>query len=52
MENRKANWEEATVSLLVDLITDPERWAVIRGKFSPHLTIQKKNAVWADITER
>lgn len=50
--NRKANWNESSVSLLVDLVTDPERWAVIRGKFSPSLTIQKKQRVWEEIAER
>ena len=40
MEERKVNWTDANISLLVDLVTDDERWAIIRGKFSPTLTIQ------------
>ena len=32
MEERKANWTDANISLLVDLVTDGERWAIIRGK--------------------
>ncbi|XP_052722077.1 uncharacterized protein LOC128192970 [Crassostrea angulata] len=49
---RKANWAEESISILVDLVTDPERWAVIRGKFSPSLTVQKKQRVWEEIAER
>ncbi|XP_022345688.2 uncharacterized protein LOC111138144 isoform X1 [Crassostrea virginica] len=52
MEERKANWTDANISLLVDLVTDGERWAIIRGKFSPSLTIQSKQKVWMEITER
>nr|XP_022308062.1 myb-related transcription factor, partner of profilin-like [Crassostrea virginica] len=53
MEERKANWTDANISLLVDLVTDgTERWAIIRGKFSPSLTIQSKQKVWMEITER
>uniref|UniRef100_K1QIK7 Myb/SANT-like DNA-binding domain-containing protein n=1 Tax=Magallana gigas TaxID=29159 RepID=K1QIK7_MAGGI len=49
---RKANWTEESISILVDFVTDPERWAVIRGKFSPSLTVQKKQRVWEEIAER
>ncbi|XP_062575193.1 nuclear apoptosis-inducing factor 1-like [Saccostrea cucullata] len=52
MEERKANWSEVAIETLVDLVTDSERWAVIRGKFSPALTIHTKQKVWIDITER
>ena len=52
MSDRKANWEEGTVTMLVELVTDSERWATIRGKFGPSLTMQHKHAVWLDITER
>ncbi|XP_078331574.1 uncharacterized protein LOC144625239 [Crassostrea virginica] len=52
MEERKANWTDANISLLVDLVTDGERWAIIRGKFCPSFTIQSKQKVWMEITER
>lgn len=49
---RKANWTEESISTLVDLVTDLERWAVIQGKFSPSLTVQKKQRIWEEIAER
>uniref|UniRef100_A0A8W8J4U5 Myb-like domain-containing protein n=1 Tax=Magallana gigas TaxID=29159 RepID=A0A8W8J4U5_MAGGI len=49
---RKANWTEESISILVDLVTDPERWAVIRGKFSQSLNVQKKQRVWEEIVEK
>ncbi|XP_061186964.1 uncharacterized protein LOC133195107 [Saccostrea echinata] len=52
MEERKANWSEASINLLVDLVADAERWAIIRGKFGPSLTIQTKQRAWFEITER
>ncbi|XP_022320722.1 uncharacterized protein LOC111122966 [Crassostrea virginica] len=52
MEERKANWTEESVNILVDSITDAERWAIIRGKFGPSLTIQSKQKMWMEIAER
>ena len=52
MEERKANWTEESVNILVDMITDAERWAIIRGKFGPSLTIQSKQKMWMEIAER
>ena len=33
MDERKANWSDASISLLVDFVTDGEQWAIIHGKF-------------------
>ena len=42
MEERETNWTEDSVNILVDMITDAERWAIIRGKFGPSLTNKTK----------
>lgn len=49
---RKANWTEGQVELLVDLVTDEERWSVIRGKFGPTLTVHTKHNAWLEVAER
>ena len=37
---RKLNWTQEELNILVSIVTD--RWSVIKGKFTPGLTIQKK----------
>ena len=38
------------MNILVSIVTD--RWSVIKGKFTPGLTIQKKNSCWQEIADR
>lgn len=45
-------WRKGQVELLVDLVTDYERWSVIRGKFGPTLTVQNKHNAWLEVSER
>jgi hypothetical protein len=37
---RKLNWTQEELNILVSMVTD--RWSVIKGKFTPGLTIPKK----------
>ena len=37
---RKLNWTQEELNILVSMVTD--RWSVIKGKFTPGLTIKKK----------
>jgi len=47
---RKLNWTQEELNILVSMVTD--RWSVIKGKFTPGLTIQKKNSCWQEIADR
>lgn len=49
---RKPNRTEGQEELLIDLVTDEERWSMIRGKFGPTLTVQTQHNAWTDVTER
>ena len=39
---RKLNWTQEDLNILVSMVTD--RWSVIKGKFTPGLTIKKNLA--------
>lgn len=50
---RKAYRTEGQVELLIDLVTDEERWSVIRGKFGPTLTSKLSTTLaWLEVAER
>lgn len=49
-KTRKPNWTLDETERLVDLVT--EKRLVLKGRFSPKLSLRDKKQAWADITSR
>ncbi|XP_022296531.2 uncharacterized protein LOC111106235 [Crassostrea virginica] len=47
--SRKLNWTQSEINTLVDAVSD--RISIIRGKFSPYLTTERKNRAWEEVME-
>lgn len=47
---RKENWRQEEISALVEGVSD--RLEVIKGKFSPFITSEKKANAWEEVLER
>ena len=48
--SRKLNWSHSEINAVVE--ADSDRINIIRGKFSPYLTTERKNRTWEDVMEK